>query len=253
MTTSVTDDFVWVETAAGNALIAPAFDRIATHMFTGRQLPFRGGPIDPDYDRLAAAFGVAPDEVVRVRQVHGHAVVVIKPGVGRGGAILDADAIVSTDPDRAVMVRVADCVPVLVADRDHRVVAAVHGGWRGAVAGICGATVDAIGRLGVPPSDLLALVGPSIGPCCYQVDTVVRDAVLAAHPQGDAWLAADSAGKWKLDLWASTVDQLVQAGVPRPSITVSGLCTADNPEQFFSFRREGGTGRQAAAIRLTRL
>jgi len=107
--------------------------------------------------------------------------------------------------------------------------------------------------VGVPASDLLAVVGPSIGPCCYQVDALVRDAVLAAHPQGGAWLMADGAGKWKLDLWASTVDQLVEAGVPRTSISVAGLCTADHPQEFFSFRREGGTGRQAAAIRLTPL
>jgi polyphenol oxidase len=250
-TTPVDNDFVWTETAAGTALMSREFGRVATHVFTTRHLQFHGGPVDADYARLGSCFGVGQGDVVRVKQVHGKRVAIVQPG--RDVAPMpDADAIVSTDPSRVVMVRVADCVPVLIADKGRRAVAAVHAGWRGTTAGVCGATVEEIAGLGVPTSDLLVVVGPSIGPCCYQVDAVVRDAFLAAHRRADDWFVPDEAGKWKLDLWQAAVDQLVEAGVLRTNIAVAKLCTADHPQRFFSFRREGGTGRQAAAIRLTR-
>jgi YfiH family protein len=149
-----------------------------------------------------------------------------------------------------VSVRTADCIPILLADRHGRAVAAVHAGWRGTAAGVAGATVDALGDLGVPAADLVAAIGPGIGPCCYQVDALVRDAMVANHHRAPTWFTPDGPGHWRLDLWRANRDQLETSGVPASAISCAGLCTVDDEGDWYSFRREGeGGGRMVAAIR----
>lgn len=243
--------FRWERTPAGIALIAANLEPFAEALFTTRDLRFPAGADAADYDALGAAFGLSNRDVVRVRQIHGREVVVIRPGRALAEAEADADAIVSTDPERVVAVRIADCVPILIADGQRRVAAAIHAGWRGTAAGVAGAAIAAVSALGVPASDLVAAIGPSIGPCCYQVDEAVRSAFASAHAGAASWFQDDGPGRWKLDLWRASTEQLVRAGVPRGSISVAGLCTAHHPSVCFSYRREGATaGRMAAAIRL---
>lgn len=248
-TTEVTQGWRWSNSSCGPVLTNDALAAVAQHLITSRALTFRN-QAETDYERLGQALGVSGDDVVRVKQVHGRVVSHVRPGEAFVSGT-EADAIVSTDPTRVMAVRVADCVPVLLADRHHRVVAAVHAGWKGTCAAIAEATVEAIEALGVPAGDLVAAIGPSIGPCCYQVDGRVRNAFLAMTPDAAAWMTEDGVERWKLDLWQANVDQLVRAGVPEEAISVSQICSAENLDRCYSHRAEGPeTGRLAAAIRL---
>jgi YfiH family protein len=232
-------------------LTCDALGGLATHVFTTRQLSFRGRSTDHDYRRLAAVLGVDATSIVRVRQIHGRDVILVRPGEALPDSA-GADAILSLDPARPIAIRIADCVPVLVADRRGRVVGAAHAGWRGTCAGVASALVEAIDKAGVPASDLVAAVGPSIGPCCYQIDGRVRDAFLSADPLASDWFADDGAGRWKLDLWRANATQLVRSGIPRSAIHAARYCTADHLADCFSYRKEGAeTGRLVAAIRLS--
>ena len=244
------DAFRWTDTPAGRTLVSTALEPIARHVFTTRALTFKGTSVDADLARLGAALDVAPDRIVRVSQVHGRGVLVVRPG-DRPAPGHEADAIVSTDPTRAIAVRIADCVPILIGDRLNRVVAAVHAGWRGTAAGVARAAVEAIAEAGIPPGDLTAALGPSIGPCCYQVDDRVRTAFLGITPDAAAWFTEDGPGHWRLDTWQANVDQLEDVGIPPGQIHTARMCTAENLTDFFSYRKEGqGTGRLVGAIRL---
>jgi hypothetical protein len=257
MTTGVAAGFSWADGPAGRTLHADALTGLARHAFTTRDLSFRDEGAVADYRRLAAAFELEPGAIHRVRQVHGREVLVVPADAGAPGEDTGeraaADAVVVMRPGEVACVRVADCVPILLADTRHRAVAAVHAGWRGSCIGVIGETIAALAEAGVPPGGLVAAVGPSIGACCYQVDDRVRTTFLGMTPAAAAWFTEDGPGRWRLDLWQAAVDQLEDAGVPPNAIHVARLCTADHPTVCFSYRREGpAAGRLAAAIQMPR-
>jgi YfiH family protein len=253
------DGFELARQPWGEVLRAPGLSAIADHFFTDRQLRLRGPGVEAREWRLvASAIGVAPDRLYRPRQVHGRAVVVVPRGRPSrpffAGRRPEADAVITDDPSCALAVQVADCVPILIADARSGAVAAVHAGWRGAAAGVVPAAIDALGvYCGSRPGDLVAALGPSIGPCCYQVGSDVIEAFVAAGHEArrvDGWFAREPDGRLRLDLRAAARDQLADAGVPAARIHVAQLCTAHDTARFFSYRAEGaGTGRMAAVIR----
>jgi len=185
-----------------------------------------------------------------VHQVHGAAVIDVRPGEAHERP--QADGLVSGDPSLMLSVRVADCAALLIADRRRGAVAAVHAGWRGTAAGIAAAAVAQLRQLHrSDPRDLVAALGPSIGPCCYTVGEELIEAFREAG-QDDVdlgrWFRHDE--RLELDLWTANRDQLEAAGVPGSAIYVSGLCTACHPEWFYSYRREGtAAGRLVGFIR----
>jgi polyphenol oxidase len=207
-----------------------------------------GGAVDDDpaaveqnWARLVAATRLS---FARVRQVHGDRITLVSAG-GRPGE--EADGVATRAPGVAACVLVADCAPVLLGDLRTGAVAAVHAGWRGTIARIAARGVEALVRdLGARPSDLVAAVGPSIGPCCYEVSPEL--AARFADELGDDVVTGEAA-RPRLDLWRANARALHDAGVPASRVDVLGRCTSCAPELFFSHRRDRGhTGRQVGFI-----
>jgi polyphenol oxidase len=278
---AVAEPFYWTDESWGPALRCRPLDAIAAHLFTTRQLALTS-PVD--LERLAAAVGAR--EVAMVKQVHGAAVVVVRRAAARPDsepfdadqARPEADGLISNDPDVAVAVRAADCVPLLLGDARTGAVAAVHAGWRGTAARAAVAAIDALTReFGTRPEDIVAAVGPSIGPCCYQVGPALVDAFAAAGHERyliDRWFPTPRAlsaveartlsgvegppGRGlretpalRLDVAGANRDQLILAGVAERNIHVSGLCTAMHLDVLTSYRAEKErAGRIAGVIRV---
>lgn len=240
----------------GNALRCRPLTDAARHCFSTRALALEGVRNDDQagWKNLASALGVEPGSLVRMRQIHCADVFVARGGNLPASSFSEwpeADIAVTDDPAVALSVRAADCVPILLADRRGGAVAAVHAGWKGTAAGAIIAAVQSLeSRYGTRPADVLAAVGPSIGPCCYEVGPELS-ANFAAHPTASAWFTNEA--KPHLDLWRASRDQLARAGVPSVQIHVCELCTFDHPALFHSYRRDGkNAGRLVAAIRSAR-
>ena len=179
-----------------------------------------------------------PGEPRWLHQVHGARVV----DADRLASVEKADAAVARTPGTVCVVKIADCMPVLLADEAASVVGAAHAGWRGLAGGVLEATVDA---MGAPPSELYAWLGPAIGPQVYEVGEDVR----AAIGEPVSAFRATRTGHWLLDLYAVARAKLEAKGVRR--IYGGGYCTYTERERFFSYRRDRGQSRMAAAIWLT--
>ncbi len=266
----------WVIATWGRALQCRPLADVAAHVFTTREPVLRAGAdgAEAGWLQIAGELGVCPGSVVRLRQVHGRAVLVAagsEPVASRDRVWGVGDAAITANPRLAVSVGVADCVPALLADRHSGAVAAVHAGWRGTAAGVAGAAIDAlVTAFGSDPVNLVVAIGPSIGPCCYRVGGEVADAFAA----DERWRT--SLGRWLLpspsrrarqgipgtdpastghralflDTWTANADQFAAAGVPRSQVHVSRLCTSCHREVFHSYRVDGEqAGRMAAVIR----
>jgi len=195
-----------------------------------------------NHRRLRVAVGY--ERLHQTHQVHGGAVHVPASGDAPADTFrVEADALVATAPGMAVAIRVADCVPVLLADPASGRVAAAHAGWRGVVKGVVGAALDALDPS--DPSAVIAAIGPSIGPCCFEVgDDVAAEIAASAAPD----VVLPGAGeKRRVDLWLAVERQLRARGVR--AVTTLGRCTVCEPDAFFSFRRDGArSGRMVGVI-----
>jgi YfiH family protein len=212
----------------------------------------RGVGDDPDAvranrARVLAAMARAPDDHVDATQVHGTAAA-LADGRHRGTTLPGVDILLSGDPSVVLAMHCADCVPLLLADPAHGAVAAVHTGWRGTAAGAAGAAVRAMREaFGSQPQELVAAIGPAIGPCCYEVDAPVREQ-FGLWPWREQVFRATGPGRWHLDLWDANTRQLLAAGLRQDAVLRAGLCTSCHPALFFSHRRARRTGHMAALI-----
>ncbi len=222
---------------------APPFDTLNL----GRAVGDDPEAVRANRARVLQVLGRSPADQVEASQVHGHHVAVVERA-DRGGTVPDADGLITRDPAVVLAMHCADCVPLLLVDPARRAVAAVHTGWRGTAAGAARAAVGAmVEAFGSRPGNLVAAIGPAIGPCCYEVDAPVVER-FAPWPWRDRVVSPAPSGRWMLDLWEANRRQIVDAGVPPESVAVAGLCTAHHPALFFSHRRDGATGRMAAHI-----
>lgn len=205
--------------------------------------------------RLSLLTSSDADALTFGQQVHGDRVQVVERGdVGR--RFEATDALVTELPEVPLVILVADCVAVVLYDPIQRAVGIAHAGWRGTAAGISSKTVERmVEEFDTDPTDLIAGVSPSIGPCCYEVgpETIDRfhaDQPLIAHHVLSPTESSRS-GHMMLNLWRANVLQLVTAGVFEANVDVAGICSSCHTEDFYSHRAEGGrTGRAAGLVML---
>ncbi|MCC4116769.1 peptidoglycan editing factor PgeF [Aromatoleum toluclasticum] len=189
---------------------------------------------------------VVPAEPCWLNQVHGTDVW-DAASAGAEGVVPRADAAVARKAGAVCAVMTADCLPVLFCDDDGSVVAAAHAGWRGLASGILDATVA---RMDVAPARIMAWMGPAIGPDAFEVGSEVRERFVAADKDAArAFLSAESAGKWYADLFELARQRLRAIGVER--VYGGDVCTYSDPLRWFSYRRDGVTGRLASLVWLS--
>lgn len=205
------------------------------------------GNVERNLELFRGAFGVAKGRLVTVSQVHGKEVLAVE---GEPPARpVEADAIVTNQKGVALGIMTADCQPILFFDPANNAVGAAHAGWKGTALGIAAATLEEMGRrFGTKPGDVIASLGPCIGPCCYQVGWNVLDEYMARHRDADCF---KERGGLRMDINAANFAQLLSAGVSGENISDESACTSCNPELFFSHRRDSGrTGRHLSFIML---
>jgi YfiH family protein len=197
------------------------------------------------------ALALEPTAVRYARQVHGDACL-DADRLDAGGLVGTGDALFTRQAGRPLAVFTADCVPLILVDPEAPALGMAHAGWRGTVRGIAGRLVATlVEHAGARAERLRAAIGPSIGPCCYEVDEPVIGPLRTAFPDlWERWVRDDAGrptppGHWWLDLWAANADQLVAAGVSRDGIMSPRLCTGCRRDLFFSYRKEGLAGRLA--------
>jgi YfiH family protein len=204
--------------------------------------------VEANHQCICRALDIPREAITTAQQVHGAQVAQVRPG-DRGATFPATDGLITDVPGVALMLRFADCVPLLFFDPHRPAVGLAHAGWQGTLMGIASRMVETVqAAFGSRPEELMAGIGPAIGPCCYQIGRELADRVQAQFPQWPDLI------RWRdgvpyLDLWRANRRQLEAAEVR--FIAVAQHCTACHVEEFFSHRAEGGrTGRFAAVIGL---
>ncbi len=213
---------------------APPYDSLNLGLNTGDDPQ----AVEENVRRFCGAAGIRRGRIAFTKQVHGDSV----QAAGAPGVYPDTDGLVTDTPGLVLAVQVADCVPVFLYDPFRRAAGIAHAGWKGSSLHIAAKTVRRLSEaFGSRPGDLQACIGPSIGPCCYEVGAEAADRFPSGYLKGN-----------KLDLWGYNHQTLIDEGIAAENVQVSGLCTGCHREWFFSHRAEGGkTGRMMAVIGLT--
>jgi YfiH family protein len=205
---------------------------------------------------FGAFVGVDPNRIATCRQVHKDNVALIDEVPS---SLPEADAIVSLRPGVFPAIKTADCLAILLLDPVNKISAAIHAGWRGTALGITGkVTQFLMDRFGTDPGNLVASLGPAIGPCCYEVDEVALGPFRANVPDAERFISVKEVPvrgrssirkSYRLDLEAANQAALLSAGLPAENIYTAGMCTCCNSDLFYSYRRDGArSGRHIAVV-----
>jgi hypothetical protein len=196
--------------------------------------------------RVAKAFGFDPRRLILLDQIHQDKILLLKEPIIPFPSPLEYDALITNSPNTFLGILTADCLPIFFVDQKKKVIAAIHAGRQGTALHITKKVLKKIDeKFGCSPEDLLITLGPSIGPCCYEIDEKVF------HPEWNSFSTSRGEGKWMVDLAQINITQMKKEGVKEEQIYGIDLCTSCHPDLFFSYRREGRTGRQLSFIGIT--
>src|SRR5574337_867389 len=203
--------------------------------------------VKSNWCELKLGLGLRDISIITAKQVHGNAILKVCNATDKLAGI--GDGLMTDAPNLCVGVMAADCVPLLFIEPIRKIAAAVHAGWRGTAAGIAALTVASMREAyGIDPAVLHVAMGPSIGPCCYEVGPEVVEQI-AANWREELRVAWRPEGvKGRLDLRALNAAQLLGAGIPQTQISKIGPCTACCVGDFYSYRKEGKSGHQLSFI-----
>lgn len=214
----------------------------------------REASVSRNWAIVASSFSLSVEKFFVANQVHSDGMLVIDNDVPylAGNQPLNFDAIISDRSNLAIGILTADCVPIFLVDRKKRVIGVVHAGWKGTSLKIAAKAVDTfVKRFSSSTTDIIAVIGPAIGCCCYQVDGVVFEAMRGDESRESFFSECNEKGRWMFDLPLANRLQIQNAGVPSENISLAGICTSCHVDDFFSHRREmGKTGRQLSFIML---
>lgn len=224
---------------------------VSNNEFSSMNLAFHRG--DPDenvmenYRRFCSAAGFDFSTLVSSSQDHHTFIRRVgqeNRGIGfwKPKDMLSVDGLITNEPGVTLVTHYADCVPIFLLDPIKKAIGLVHAGWRGTAAKIGSAAIAAMTReFGCSPKNMIAGVGPSIGPCCFEVDAPVRDVFMALTELNPSeFIRGDGGGKYHIDLWEANRRILVKAGIPESAVSISGICTKCNSDWLFSHRASGG-------------
>lgn len=199
--------------------------------------------VDTNFKRIFNTFGMNYDGLTYLKQSHGNRIYRVNQENYKSIIESDGDALVTDTPGIAIGVFTADCVPILVYDRERNVIAAVHAGWKGTVKGILKDTIRYMtGEMGCSIENIICAIGPSIGPCCFEIKDNVANELRYVNKRDDKLFG---------DLWEENRMQLIEIGVKEENISLSKICTMCNKDKLYSFRRDQDPcGRMGAFIQL---
>lgn len=210
--------------------------------------------VSRNWQLLSQAFGIDRDCFFLLSQVHQDGILVLDRSAGQESFRVPPsyDAIITDQPDRALCIRTADCVPVILADPGKRVIANIHAGWKGTALNITGKVIGAMTeRFGCRAEQIIGVIGPAIGACCYEVDEPVISAMGQWREGRDVCRPVAALNRWMVDLPRINQNQMASAGIVKENMTLVDLCTSCREDLFFSHRRDKGeTGRHVHFIML---
>ena len=199
------------------------------------------------------SIGMNKEEVFLVRQVHGNVVYDLKDAWASSSQVADvsADAIITRLVGKPIGVLTADCIPVVVFDSNLKVAGVIHAGRKGTALGIVSQTIRAMQTIyGSDPKDIHMEMGPGIGVCCYEVDQNCLEPFKKFYPDWTRLAKPSSSNKFMLDLFLANAEDARMAGIEPNHLSHTGVCTSCQATRFFSYRREGTTGRMLTVAML---